>query len=145
MFENCSAPVTEVEGLLVDLARRISGQTDNLNQIVNISQSIKDETSLFELSKSGATLLRLVDPFLESIVPKDLNGSCAGSSSEALSVSLAGLATELDVIGSKERDIVKADKIHKTATSLQIAAWALTQLQTSVKGFYGSVSVSIKR
>ena len=72
MFENCSAPLTEVEGLLVDLAKRVSGQTDNLNQIINISQSIKDETSLFELSKSGAQLLRLVDPFLESIVPKEV-------------------------------------------------------------------------
>ena len=56
----------------MDLAKRISGQTDNLNKIINISQSIKDETSLFELSKSGAQLLRLVDPFLESIVPKEV-------------------------------------------------------------------------
>merc|ERR1712227_229858 len=80
-----------------------------MGKIINISQSIKDETSLFELSKSGA-----------------------------LSLSLAGLGSELDMIASKEVDDVKADKIHKTATSLQIAAWALTQLQSSVKGFYGA-------
>ena len=55
-------------------------------------------------------------------------------------MSLAGLGSELDMIASKEVDNVKADKIHKTATSLQIAAWALTQLQSSVKGFYGAVS-----
>ena len=69
-----------------------------------------------------------------------MNDTCAGSSSGALSLSLAGLGSELDMIASKEVDDVKADKIHKTATSLQIAAWALTQLQSSVKGFYGAVS-----
>ena len=69
-----------------------------------------------------------------------MNDTCAGSSSGALSLSLAGLGSELDMIASKEVDNVKADKIHKTATSLQIAAWALTQLQSSVKGFYGAVS-----
>jgi len=38
-------------------------------------------------------------------------------------------------------DQAKASDLHQTATSLQIAAWALSTLQQSVHGFYGASGI----
>ena len=55
-------------------------------------------------------------------------------------ISLSGMASQLDTIAASEADQSRASDLHQTATSLQIAAWALSTLQQSVHGFYGAVS-----
>ena len=56
-------------------------------------------------------------------------------------ISLSGMASQLDTIAASEADESRASDLHQTATSLQIAAWALSTLQQSVHGFYGAVSL----
>ena len=55
-------------------------------------------------------------------------------------ISLSGMVSQLDTIAASEADQSRASDLHQTATSLQIAAWALSTLQQSVHGFYGAVS-----
>ena len=69
VFSDCSAPIADVETMLAELARNIAGQADNLAEILSLGQSIKDEADAGSLAKTGAQILRLVDPFLESLVP----------------------------------------------------------------------------
>ena len=69
VFSDCSAPIADVETMLAELARNIAGQADNLAEILSLGQSIKDEEDAGSLAKTGAQILRLVDPFLESLVP----------------------------------------------------------------------------
>ena len=156
MFSDCSAPIADVETMLAELARNIAGQADNLAEILSLGQSIKDEEDAGSLAKTGAQILRLVDPFLESLVPPQVRktqetkhdarklefqiSSCAGSSSSQMLISLSGMASQLDTIAASEADQARASDLHQTATSLQIAAWALSTLQQSVHGFYGAVS-----
>ena len=59
-------------------------------------------------------------------------------------ISLSGMASQLDTIAASEADQTRASDLHQTATSLQIAAWALSTLQQSVHGFYGAVSARQK-
>jgi len=44
-------------------------------------------------------------------------------------MSLSGVASKLDLLANDEEDQEKADKLHQTATSLQLAAWVMAQLQ----------------
>ena len=71
--------------------------------------------------------------------------SCAMTSSSAMLVSLSSVASQLDSAGSRSQQLVAAGTAdnqldtQQTATSLQLAAWALATLQQSVHGFYGAV------
>ena len=75
VFSDCSAPIADVETMLAELARNIAGQADNLAEILSLGQSIKDEEDAGSLAKTGAQILRLVDPFLESLVPPQVKKS----------------------------------------------------------------------
>ena len=53
----------------MDLAKIVESQTPMISEILSVGKSIKDETSPEILSRSGAKLLTLLEPFLESLVP----------------------------------------------------------------------------
>ena len=140
VFGDCSALLTEVENMLADLARNVASQSDNLAEILTLGNSIKDQTETESLARTGAEILRRVDPFLSSLVPPKVQ-SCAGSSSSSMLVSLSGLASQLDSLASVEEDQERALSLHNTATSLQLAAWVISTLQHSVQTFYTQVGL----
>ena len=72
MFAECSAPFADVEDMLMSLAKIISKQTPMIYEILTVGKSLKDETSPEILSRSGAKLLKLLEPFLESLVPTEV-------------------------------------------------------------------------
>ena len=67
------------------------------------------------------------------------------TSSSAMLVSLSSVASQLESAGARSQQLVAAGAAdnqldtQQTATSLQLAAWALATLQQSVHGFYGAV------
>merc|ERR1739838_698273 len=140
VFAECSAPFADVEDMLMSLAKIISKQTPMIYEILTVGKSLKDETSPEILSRSGAKLLKLLEPFLESLVPAELSG-CAGESSNAMLISLSGMASQLDTIASNEVNQDRATSLHKSATSLQLAAWVMAQLQSSVHTFYSQEGI----
>ena len=138
VFGECSAPLSQVEAMLAGLARNVAAQSDNLAQILSLGKTLKDQTEAETLTRTGAEILRLVDPFLSSLVPPEVT-SCAGSSSTAMLVSLSGVASQLDTIAAREESEVRASSLHNTATSLQLAAWVISTLENSVQAFYTKV------
>ena len=52
------------------------------------------------------------------------------------------MASHLDTIASNEVNEDKASSLHKSATSLQLAAWVMAQLQSSVHTFYSQVKTT---
>ena len=78
MFDQCVAPFTDVEDMLMSLAQSIALQTPMITEILSVGKSLKDETSPEILSRSGAKLLQLLEPFLESLVPAQV-GKCSGN------------------------------------------------------------------
>ena len=75
MFDQCVAPFNDVEDMLMSLAKSIAVQTPMISEILSVGKSLKDETSAEILSRSGAKLLQLLEPFLESLVPAQV-GQC---------------------------------------------------------------------
>ena len=73
MFDQCVAPFADVEDMLMGLAKIIKKQTPMISEILSVGKSLKDETSPEILSRSGAKLLMLLEPFLESLVPTQVN------------------------------------------------------------------------
>merc|ERR1739838_1005012 len=140
VFAECSAPFADVQDMLMSLAKIISKQTPMISEILTVGKSLKDETSPEILSRSGAKLLKLLEPFLESLVPAELSG-CAGESSNAMLISLSGMASQLDTIASNEVNQDRATSLHKSATSLQLAAWVMAQLQSSVHTLYSQEGI----
>ena len=138
MFGSCSAPLSQVETMLAGLARNVASQSENLAQILSLGQTIKDQADPETLTRTGAEILRLVDPFLSSLVPPEVT-TCAGSSSTAMLVSLSGVASQLDTIATRMESEVRASDLHNTATSLQLAAWVMSTLENSVQAFYTKV------
>ena len=138
MFGSCSAPLSQVETLLAGLARNVASQSENLAQILSLGQTIKDQADPETLTRTGAEILRLVDPFLSSLVPPEVT-TCAGSSSTAMLVSLSGVASQLDTMAAREESEARASSLHNTATSLQLAAWVMSTLENSVQAFYTKV------
>ena len=138
MFGSCSAPLNQVETLLAGLARNVASQSENLAQILSLGQTIKDQADPETLTRTGAEILRLVDPFLSSLVPPEVT-TCAGSSSTAMLVSLSGVASQLDPLAAREESEARASSLHNTATSLQLAAWVMSTLENSVQAFYTKV------
>ena len=124
--------------MLAGLARNIASQSDNLAEILSLGQTIMDQTEPETLIRTGAEILRLVDPVLSALVPPEVT-SCASSSSTAMLVSLSGVASQLDTMAAKEESEVKASSLHNTATSLQLAAWVMSTLENSVQAFYTKV------
>ena len=110
-------------------------------QILSLGQTIKDQADPETLTRTGAEILRLVDPFLSSLVPPEVT-TCAGSSSTAMLVSLSGVASQLDTIATRMESEVRASYLHNTATSLQLAAWVMSTLENSVQAFYTKVGHS---
>ena len=121
--------------MLADLARNVAAQSDNLAEILTLGNTIKDQTEPETLARTGAEILRLVEPLLSSLVPGQVE-SCAGSSSSSMLVSLSGLASQLDSLAAGEEDQARAEVLQSTATSLQLAAWVISTLQHSVQSFY---------
>ena len=72
VFEECAAPITDIENMLMNLAKIIEKQTPMISEILSVGKSLKDETSPEVLSRSGAKLLKLLEPFLESLVPAEV-------------------------------------------------------------------------
>ena len=72
VFEECTAPFSDVENMLISLAKIIETQTPMISEILAVGKSLKDETSPEILSRSGARLLKLLEPFLESLVPTEV-------------------------------------------------------------------------
>ena len=138
VFGSCSAPLSQVETLLAGLARNVASQSENLAQILSLGQTIKDQADPETLTRTGAEILRLVDPFLSSLVPPEVT-TCAGSSSTAMLVSLSGVASQLDTMAAREESEARASTLHNTATSLQLAAWVMSTLENSVQAFYTKV------
>ena len=73
MFEECEAPFSDVENMLMSLAKIIENQTPMISEILAVGKSLKDVTSPEILSRSGARLLKLLEPFLESLVPTEVS------------------------------------------------------------------------
>jgi len=140
VFAECTAPFADVEEMLMSLAKIIAQQTPMISEILSVGKSLKDESSPEILSRSGAKLLKLLEPFLESLVPAELTG-CAGASSNAMLISLSGMASQLDTIANNEINPAKASSLHKSATSLQLAAWVMAQLQSSVHTIYSQEGI----
>ena len=138
VFGDCSASLNQVETMLSSLARNVAAQSDNLAEILALGRTIKDQTDPETLTRTGAEILRLVDPFLSSLVPPEVT-SCAGASSSAMLVSLSGVASQLDSLAAREETEERASSLHHTATSLQLAAWAISTLENSVQIFYTKV------
>merc|ERR1739838_1114815 len=140
VFAECTAQFADVEEMLMSLAKIVSKQTPMISEILSVGKSLKDESSPEILSRSGAKLLKLLEPFLESLVPAELTG-CAGESSNAMLLSLSGMASQLDTIANNEINPDKATSLHKSATSLQLAAWVMAQLQSSVHTIYSQEGI----
>jgi len=140
VFEECAAPFTDVENMLTSLAKIIENQTPMISEILAVGKSLKDVSSPEILSRSGARLLKLLEPFLESLVPTELSG-CVGESSNAMVISLSGTASQLDTIASNHINQDRANALHKSATSLQLAAWIMAQLQSSVHTIYSQEGI----
>ena len=124
--------------MLAGLARNVASQSENLAEILSLGRTIRDQTDPETLARTGAEILRLVDPFLSSLVPPEVT-TCAGSSSTAMLVSLSGVATQLDTFAAMEESEERAASLHSTATSLQLAAWVISTLENSVQAFYTKV------
>ena len=56
--------------MLSRLASTISENTPTLKEIIEIGDSLKDTTSLEELTRAGATILTLLEPFLDALLPE---------------------------------------------------------------------------
>jgi len=136
VFPSCSAPVEEVKAMLTSLALSVVQSTPLLGEIITTAQALKDETNMEELARGGGKLLMLLEPFLDSLLPATQAVGCAGESSNAMLMSLTGMATKLDILAEQQDDPVRAAQLHESATSLQLAAWVMAQLQTSVHTFY---------
>ena len=59
--------------MLMSLARIISQQTPMISEILFLGKSLKDETNPEILARNGAKLLKLLEPFLESLVPAEVS------------------------------------------------------------------------
>ena len=140
LFGDCSAPLNQVETVLSSLARTVEAQSGNLAQILALGKTLKDQTDPATLAKTGAEILRLVETLLSSLVPLEVR-SCAGSSSSAMLISLSGVASQLDSMAAREEDEERASSLHTTATSLQLASWAISTLENSVQAFYTKVGL----
>jgi len=140
ILPECTAQFDDVENMVMSLVKIISQQTPIISEILHLGRSLKDETDPAIISSNGAQLLKLLEPFLESLIPAQLNG-CAGESSNAMLISLSGMASQLDTIANNEVNQDKASSLHQSATSLQLAAWVMAQLQTSVHTFYSQEGI----
>jgi len=134
----CSVPLVDSQKLLVDLATKIVDSASVIEEILAVARSIKDELDPAALSLSGARLLQLLEPFLESLVPVEIAG-CPDTSTNLL-MTMTGMAATLDTIAEQPGvEAARAESLHQAATSLQLAAWAMAQLQSSVHTLYSGV------
>jgi len=134
----CAVPLLDSQKLLVDLATKIVDSASVIEEILAVARSIKDELDPAALSLSGARLLQLLEPFLESLVPVEIAG-CPDTSTNLL-MTMTGMAATLDTIAEQPGvEAARAESLHQAATSLQLAAWAMAQLQSSVHTLYSGV------
>ena len=80
----CSVPLVDSQKLLLDLAAKIVDSASLIEvgkvekqkllfqEILAVARSIKDELDPAALSLSGARLLQLLEPFLQSLVPVEV-------------------------------------------------------------------------
>merc|ERR1711937_960702 len=136
LLSECSASLVDVKEMLSSLALNIAQSTPILRDILATGESLKDITDLEELARGGARLLTLLEPFLDSLLPATQVADCAGDDSVNMLMGLTGVATKLDLLANEEEDQDKANELHQTATSLQLAAFVMAQLQKSVHTFY---------
>jgi len=134
-MDSCEVSLDESEALLVGLATNIAESAPAIEEILEVGKSLKDEKDSAALSLGGARLLKLLEPFLESLVPPQVS-SCADSSMSMVRT-ITGMAATLDTIAeSSGVTETRAEGLHKAATSLQLAAWMMSQLQASVHTMY---------
>jgi len=133
---DCSVSLQEFKGLVIDLARKVKDSTPLLHEIVTIGKGLKGITDTATLLRSGGQLLKLLEPFLENILPSTESTSCGGPN--AMLISMSNVATEVDVVANtiENQENGKSPVLREAATSLQLAAWILAQLQKSVHSFY---------
>ena len=137
--------------MLQELAITISVQTSNLTELVSIGKSLKGEKDPESLTRNGAKLLKLIEPLLESLVPSKVIkklclipkmhrflkvSQCATNDSSSLIISLTDMASQLDLLATGLNSKKNSPSLHKSATALQLAAWIMAQLQSSVHSFY---------
>jgi len=134
----CSVSMAEIEGLVVKLARNIQESTPILEQIVHIGKQLATVEDTSELLRFGGDLLELLEPFLEAILPATSISSCDAVTPNAMLVSLSSMATGMDVVANsvENQENGKSSSLHEAATSLQLAAWILSELQKSVYTLY---------
>jgi len=134
----CSVSMAEIEGLVVQLARNIRESTPIIEQIVSIGKQLATVEDTSELLRFGGDLLELLEPFLEAILPATSVSSCDAVTPNAMLVSLSSMATGMDVVANsvENQENGKSSSLHEAATSLQLAAWILSELQKSVYTLY---------
>lgn len=135
---DCSVPLEEIKSLVVNLARNVKSSTPILTEILAIGKSLSSINDTATLLRNGGELLKLLEPFLESILPSTEVNSCGIGSSNGMLLSLSNVASEVDIVANTVENVEngKSSALHEAATSLQLAAWILAQLQQSVHTFY---------
>merc|ERR1712021_199183 len=98
LFPECSAPLGEVKEMLSSLALNVAQSTPILREVLVTGESLKDITDLEELTRGGAKLLILLEPFLDTLLPSTQVSDCAGGDSVSMLMSLSGVATKLDLL-----------------------------------------------
>lgn len=138
-LDTCS--LADSQALLVDLAKTIVDSAPAIEEILTVGRSIQEESDPAALSLAGARLLRLLEPFLESLVPAEIS-SCPEASTNSVLMTMTGLAATLDTIAEAPGvEEARSSGLHKAATSLQLAAWVMAQLQASVHTMYSGLCV----
>lgn len=136
---SCSVALLDGQKLLVDLATKIVESAGVIEEILAVARGIKEEVDLAALSLSGARLLQLLEPFLASLVPAEIE-SCPDTSTNSIVMTMTGMAASLDTIAEEpgtEED--RAQGLHQAATSLQLAAWVMAQMEASVHTMYSGL------
>merc|ERR1712200_34358 len=101
-------------------------------EIVAIGKSLRDLNDTASLLRNGGDLLKLLEPFLETILPATTNvPSCGEAGPNLMMISLSNVASEVDIVASNaiDTDDGKSAALHE-------AAWILAQLQRSVYKFF---------
>lgn len=136
--DSCSVPLEEIKSLVIGLASNIRDSTPLLMEIVAIGKSLRNLNDTAMLLRNGGDLLRLLEPFLESILPATSIPWCGDIGPSMMMISMSNIASQVDIVADNQQhmDSGKSADLHEAATSLQLAAWVLAQLQQSVYTFF---------
>jgi len=133
---DCSAPLEDIKEMLSSLALNVAKSSPILSEILTTGGSLKDIEDPEELVRGGAKILILLEPFLNNLLPATQVSDCASEDSAHMLMSFSNVATKLDILANAREQKEDSDRLHRIATSLQLAAWVMAQLQKSVHTFY---------